>query len=160
METFLIRPNRAQWDRRSAFCLGTLLAIAIGLWVVYAWIGAWPILVFGALELVGITAVVLWVARHHHDYEQICIDTRMIVLTVSDGDVAWRREFPTYWTRIDYRSSGSWYPKRLRLRFRETQAEIATSMIEEDRDLFAAKLTHALIAARSPQLDRTDHCSE
>lgn len=156
METFLIRPNRAQWDHRGLTCIAGLLALAVALWSAYAWIGAWPILAFGAVELLGIGVLGVWVKRHLHDYERISIDPKRIVLTRATGRISSCHEFPTYWTRLEYRSYGGWYPRRLQLQFRDQAAEVGACMTEDKRDAFAASLGRALSAARSAPHLRPD----
>lgn len=151
METFLIRPNRARWDRRGVACVGTLLGLATAIWVAYAWMGAWPILVFGVIELVGMAVLGYGIKRHLRDYEHISIGPGVIVLTRATGEASSCHEFPTYWTRLDYRSAGGWYPKRLRLRFRDHETEVAASMTEANRDVFALTLARALANARSAE---------
>ncbi|MHB1950401.1 MAG: DUF2244 domain-containing protein [Acidiferrobacteraceae bacterium] len=149
MHVFNIRPNRASWRLPQVLGVVSLLGFALVLWVAAASLGAWPILAFGLIELCGVAVVVRWVIRHGSDYERLAIDERNIRLTKSDGRVVVERELPTYWARVDYYSSGSWYPKRLWIRFRSTRIEVGAGMLDEQREVLAAAVRTALQMERS-----------
>jgi uncharacterized membrane protein len=129
-----------------AFLLGlSLMALAVGsLW---AWKGAWPVLVFVLIEVGGILSAVLAWSRHAGDYERIVFDRDRLIVEVCERGRLDRHEFNRHWSRL-VTATGS--TLRLAVRCHNQEVEVGRHLDEARRHGLAAELGKSLLPQPAP----------
>ncbi|HET9700129.1 MAG TPA: DUF2244 domain-containing protein [Burkholderiales bacterium] len=129
-----------------AFLLGlSLLALAVG--TLWAWKGAWPVLVFVLIEVGGIVSAVLVWARHAGDYERIVFERDRLIVEVFERGHLDRHEFDRRWTRLVTDAGGS---LRLAVRCHNREVEVGRHLDEARRSGLAAELGKNLPPIQAP----------
>lgn len=118
------------------FILAVSLSITLALGLVF---GAWLILPFAGLEMLGLYLAFDYVERHAADYERVVIGGDKVDVEVLDGGLVSRVEFNRHWAQVLCPRDGS----RLALRSHGCEIDVGRHMNEEQR------------LAMGRQLDRT-----
>lgn len=138
---WVIRPNQSLSWRQALQVYTAIVAVVLGIGLVFAWHGYWPVLPFAGLEV-----VVLGVAFY------LCLSRSQVreVVTISRDTVAVERgrrqpeqrwECPRAWVRISMeRSPIAWYPSRLSVAFQGQQVEVGRFLNEMERQSLAVEL--------------------
>lgn len=81
------------------FIIAGSLSLVIAL--AFLWtLGAWPILPFAGLEVLGLLLALLWQARHAGDYESITIESSRVLIEVCEADHVVATQLPAMWVRV------------------------------------------------------------
>jgi uncharacterized membrane protein len=144
---FVIGPNASLSGAQAWAFLGIMTVVALGIAIVFAVQGFWPILPFAGLELAAL-GLALWVTQRRNRYrevisvtdEQICIDVGMI----GQGAQA-RVEMPRAWASVrigpgPHRHS----PTELTLEYCGQRVSIGRCLTDEERARLAARLRELL----------------
>ena len=133
-ETFEVRPN-GFWHRRVLLvCTGVLAAVTAGIGIMFAILGAWPILPFAGLEVVLLLGTVLWVRARSYDLERIVVSEHYIHLTRRRGKRISVNSYAKNWTRVELcKGAVSHEPNRLYLVMQGRGIEIGNHLIESSR---------------------------
>jgi uncharacterized membrane protein len=85
---------------------GALALVSLGLALVFALAGAWPVLPYAALE-VGVLAVAFaCVERHASDWERLTVVGDRVVVERAVAGRQERREFNRLWVRVEVSEQG------------------------------------------------------
>lgn len=101
-------------------------------------LGAWPVLPFAGLELVGLILAFLAQARHTLDSEHISMEGGRLVVEVRDAGRTSRHEFNPAWTQVKESGRGGSY--RLALSSPDAELEVGRHWDGERRKELAAML--------------------
>jgi uncharacterized membrane protein len=123
------------------FILAVSLGITLALGLVF---GAWLILPFAGLEMLGLYLAFHDVERHAADYERVAIDGDKLNVEVLDGGRVSRVEFNRHWAQVWCAGDGS----RLALRSHGRELDIGRHMNEEQRLAMGRELDRTLRNAR------------
>ena len=93
--------GRARWI---AFALVAFASVVVG--ASFAAAGAWPILPWTLVELVGLAAAFHLIGRRARDWERIVVRGDRVVVERSVGGRAERREFNRWWLKVDLEAPG------------------------------------------------------
>jgi uncharacterized membrane protein len=120
---------------------GFILAVSLGIASAFALVfGAWLILPFAGLEMLGLYLAFHYVERHAADYERVAIEGDKLNVEVLDGGRVSRVEFNRYWAQVLCAGDGS----RLVLRSHGRELDIGRHMNEEQRLAMGRELDRTL----------------
>ncbi len=105
--------------------------------------GAWPILPFGGLEIVGLFLAFRYIGLHAGDYERLAISGDRLLFEFVEVDHVRRIELDRYWARVVCAVDGS----RLALRSRGREVEFGRFLTAEERIDVASALRRELRGA-------------
>jgi uncharacterized membrane protein len=120
---------------------GFILAISLGITLALGLVfGAWLILPFAGLEMLGLYLAFHDVERHAADYERVAIDGDKLKVEALDGGRVSRVEFNRHWAQVLCAGDGS----RLALRSHGRELDIGRHMTEEQRLAMGRELDRTL----------------
>ncbi|MGV7120526.1 DUF2244 domain-containing protein [Sphingopyxis sp. 550A] len=138
---------------RSALPKGTnLVLIGFGLVMAamslrFVLIGAWPVLVFSALDLTLLVTALHAFRRTRPPEERLTlVDGKIVHLSIDDQGREQRLALPAYWTKLDLR--GSEVSPALALIFRNHRYPIGLCLAADERRAVAGIIANTLAAAR------------
>lgn len=131
--------SRGRWRIFAALCAGSL-----GLALVFAAVGAWPILPYSALEMAVLFAAFWCIGRHAGDWEQLRVDGDRVIVERECAGILTRHEFNRAWTRLESERSASGRALRLALRSAGKRVEIGGELTPPQRERLARDLRRAL----------------
>lgn len=105
--------------------------------------GAWPILPFGGLEIVGLFLAFRYIGLHAGDYERLAIAGNRLQFEFVEVDHVRRIELDRYWAQVVCAADGS----RLALRSRGREVEFGRFLTAEERIDVASALRRELRGA-------------
>ncbi|MDZ7842487.1 MAG: DUF2244 domain-containing protein [Gammaproteobacteria bacterium] len=140
-----IRPNRSMSARQLAvfvICFAVLsLAIALSLFS----IGLWLVLPFAGLEILAVGVAIGYSMRRSAGYEWIVVTDREVSVQKSEFGRSQSYNFQRYWTQVRLeRGPSRLRPGRLLIGSHGRFIEIGREFVDEDREIFAARLTGAI----------------
>lgn len=123
--------------------------------LLFAFMGAWPVVIFFALDVVLIYVAFKLNYRSGREYETVELDPLQLVLTrVDPAGVRQRFDFNTYWVRVNlFEERGGRTSMSLSSHGREIP--FGRFLTDDERRDFATALHNALLVARSvpPELN-------
>lgn len=133
----------SRFGRLLALCylVGVSVGIALALALV---LGAWPVLPFAGLEVLGLCLAFAYIGKHADDYERVAVLGDRVNVEIVDGRQVRRFELNRHWARV------VWDPGRARVALRShgRELEIGRHLRTEQRVLLARELKRELGAAR------------
>jgi uncharacterized membrane protein len=129
--------------------LAWLLGMAfLGTGLLFAWMGAWPVLIFaGAEALLVLVLMAAYRNRAAASSETITLTEEEITVRRRQGRHLTEARFQPFWARV------AWDGQRLHLTHRAQEVEIGLFLGPEEREALAEALTRALHAQRNPVFD-------
>src|SRR5258706_14481118 len=103
--TRTMRRNCSMSPRARLLFLGSLMFNVMLVATLAAWAGAWPVLPFAGLEIIGVAIAFRLVATHDGDFERLSIDGERIVLVVCKRGAVSQTEFNRAWATLVCRTS-------------------------------------------------------
>lgn len=79
-----------------------LAAVSLGIAAMFAWSGAWWVLVFACIEVCALAAAFVVYARHAGDYERVVVTPDALIIELNSGNRISRRQVHPAWTRVEY----------------------------------------------------------
>ena len=99
---WLLRRNCALAPRQLGWWFGSLGAVSMAIAVLFAFLGAWPVLPFACVEVGALGLAFLVYARCASDYERIVVTGgKLVVERVTGGRLA-RIECEPDWIRVEF----------------------------------------------------------
>lgn len=116
------RPNCSLSPSSTLRAFLIIVLISLSFSFVFAFMGAWPVLLFAAAELLVLGYCFYHVLQHAGDFEQLTIDDDKLIVDVHELGHDSHVELSGYWTRLvlDYMPDGDC----LWLKFRSSGREI------------------------------------
>ena len=87
--------------------LGSLAVVSLVVASVFAWSGAWWILLFAVVEVAALAVTFVAYARHAGDYERIVVGPDALVIELNDGSRLLRRQTHPALAQVRYPASGA-----------------------------------------------------
>lgn len=85
-----------------ASVLGSLAVVSIGVASIFAYSGAWWILVFAFVEVAALMAAFVVYARHAGDYERIVVSPDALIIEFNSGNHVLRRQAHPAVARVEF----------------------------------------------------------
>ncbi len=138
---FTLKPNCSlswPWVKRLVLGLACCMIAVAGYWVS---LGAWLVLPFTGLELLVLGAGFYLCSVAGHRREVIEIDGEHLWVLSGGARLTEVARLPRYWTRATLvRDPRGWYPSRLLLRGHGRRIEVASRLVEAEREDLAVAL--------------------
>jgi uncharacterized membrane protein len=132
-----------------AFFIG-ISVVAVSVAVRFLLLGAWVVLPFAMVELIGLGIAFFLMSRRSRYSETIDVaeDALFVIRRDWRSQHEWR--FQPYWVQVILRlDANNWYPSRLFLRSHGQSIEIGSCLTDEERAELSAGLRHRLEQNRS-----------
>lgn len=139
-----IRPNRSLNRRIAARLVVGLGAGAVAISLGALHLGAWPVLPFVAVELLGAGCIAHWLRLHRRDYERVHIRNDVVDVARRDGRSRSCARFPRYWARVRVERHHDLHPPRVLITSHGRSVEVGSALPDEARQALAEDLTRAL----------------
>lgn len=138
---FVLAPNIApNWPQTVRIFIG-LSAVCLGIGVVCAAYGLWPILTFAGLEVLALGAALYVSARRSLDREVINVTDNNIRIEKGRGRVEQAYEMERAWTQVELRRlSRRWDETQLVLRSRDREVTLGSFLDPDERLSLAREL--------------------
>jgi len=88
--------------RQFATLLASLACVSIGIASVFAYSGAWWVLVFAGVEMTALVAAFFVYAMHAGDYERILVTADSLVIEFNSGTRVVRQQSHPAFARVEY----------------------------------------------------------
>jgi uncharacterized membrane protein len=134
------RANDSLGRRQRWQVFGALAAVSLGLALVFAAVGAWPVLPYSLLEIGVLGCAFAWCERHANDWERLVVAGDRVVVEQAAGRTRERREFNRYWLRVDVEDGGFGRPPRVVLRGGGAAREFGNALPAAERLAVAREL--------------------
>lgn len=145
--TLVIRPNRSL---SVLGIVGLFLALsvpAIVIGVSLARAGAWLILPFSGIEIVGVGVLCGWLYRHYNDCELVVVGAQCVRVVQRTGTKERYQDFSRHWLRVELDRRDVRRPSQLHIGSHGNYIEIAKAVTDSDRVWLARELRNALRSA-------------
>jgi uncharacterized membrane protein len=100
------RRNDSLGTRRRWLVFGALALVSLGLALIFALAGAWPVVPYAALEVSVLAVAFAYVERHARDWERLTVVGDRVVVERAIGGRQERREFNRLWVRVEVNEGG------------------------------------------------------
>ncbi|MCU7958567.1 MAG: DUF2244 domain-containing protein [gamma proteobacterium symbiont of Bathyaustriella thionipta] len=138
---YIVQPNRSLTPAGMLLFFLLVALAAISLAIRFVLLGAWMVLPFALLEVLGLGAAFLVYERSSRYREIIDFGKDHLRVERSKRARVEKWEFQPYWVRlVEWKDAASWYPGRLFLRSHGRELEIGACLTEEERRELAAGL--------------------
>ena len=135
--------------RTQTVIVGLFAAPALGMSLLLALKGMWPVAPFLGLDVMGLAAAFWIVRRRSRAFEDVMVGAQAILIRRSDGRRRVTEEtLPTTWTQLERDEDDDFGCQALRLRRRRRSVVVAALLSPEERTSFAELLSEALSRAR------------
>ena len=95
------RRNNSLTSSGRLLVFGFIFALPVGIALGFALLhGAWPLLPFAGVEVLGVYLAFRYMERHAGDYERVTVGQERLIVEVCDGARSARHEFSRYWARL------------------------------------------------------------
>jgi uncharacterized membrane protein len=131
---FVLAPNIAPDWRQTMLIFAGISTVCLGIGVVCAWFGLWPILPFAGIEVTALGWALYKSARRSLDREVIHVVDNAVVVEKGCGRVEERFEMDRTWTDVQLRRrSRRWDETQLLLRSRDRSLVIGAFLDADER---------------------------
>lgn len=138
---FTARRNNSLSSSGRLLVFGFIFFVSVGIGMAFTLVfGAWLILSFAGLEMLGLYLAFRHVDRHAADYERIAIAGDRLQVEMLDGGCARRFDLNRCWAQVVCTGDGS----RLALRSHGRELEIGRHLNEQQRLAVARELRREL----------------
>jgi uncharacterized membrane protein len=107
----VVSGNRQEWlskrncslaPRQLALIFACLATASMGIAVMFAALGAWMVLPFAGIEVLGLGTAFLVYARHAADYERIVLSRDCLLVETSRAERLSQEKCAPAWIRVEY----------------------------------------------------------
>ena len=103
---WMLKRNCSLSPRQFASLLASLAVVSIGLASIFAYSGAWWILVFAFVEVAALIAAFVVYARHAGDYERIVVTPDALIIEFNSANQVLRQEAHPAFAHVEYPCPG------------------------------------------------------
>jgi uncharacterized membrane protein len=146
----LLRPHRSLGKRGFAVLMGVLIAIWIGVGIVFLQLGAWPVIGFFGLDVAAIYFAFRWNYRAARAREEVTVSrTRLDIRKVAPSGRDERHSFNPFWTRFAVDRHDEIGITRMAVEGEGRNVSIGGFLNPDDRESFATAFGRALATAKA-----------
>ena len=146
-----LKRNCSMSPRQFASLITLLAIVSVGFASIFAYSGAWWILVFALVEMAALLAAFVVYARHAGDYERIVVTPDAVIIEFNSGTEVVRQQAHPALARVEYP-----YPAEapggdslIRLALGGKAVEVGRFVPQLQREALAQEIRAQLLAARS-----------
>jgi uncharacterized membrane protein len=137
------RRNNSLSSTGRLLVFGFLFIVSVGIACAFAALGAWLVLPFAGIEMLGLYCAFRYIDRHAADYERIAIAGDRVKVELFEAGRAQSHEFNRCWARVAAAPGGG----RVALRSHGREVEIGRHRNNDERLELARELGYQLRAA-------------
>ena len=108
-----LKRNCSMSPRQFASLIASLAIVSVGVASIFAYSGAWWILVFAFVEMAALVAAFVVYARHAGDYERIVVTPDAVIIEFNSGTEVVRQQAHPAFARVEYPCPGAGGRRRL-----------------------------------------------
>jgi len=139
--SFTVRPNCSLGWKKLRYLFAFFLLCSLIIATYFALLGAWMVLPFAGIEMLVLAGGIYSHARWSATHEVLYLNGNELILLRGCGRLHEVERMPRYWTRVILSSSKqSWHPCRLFLACHGRRVEIASCLVEQEREKLAGDL--------------------
>jgi uncharacterized membrane protein len=97
-----LKRNCSMSPRQFASLIASLAIVSVGVASIFAYLGAWWILVFAFIEMAALLAAFVVYARHAGDYERIVVTPDAVIIEFNSGTEVVRQQAHPAFARVEY----------------------------------------------------------
>ena len=97
-----LKRNCSMSPRQLASLIASLAIVSVGVASIFAYSGAWWILVFSFIEMAALFAAFVVYARHAGDYERIVVTPDAVIIEFNSGSEVVRQQAHPALARVEY----------------------------------------------------------
>jgi uncharacterized membrane protein len=97
-----LKRNCSMSPRQFASLFGSLAIVCVGVASIFAYSGAWWILVFAFIQIAALAAAFVVYARHAGDYERIVVTPEAVIIEFNSGTELVRQQAHPALARVEY----------------------------------------------------------
>lgn len=142
------RPNSSLTAEGRVFAVMVIAVISLAVAIGFSLIGAWFVLPFAGLELVGIGYAFYYIHCHSQDYESIVIVGDQISIEKKSDKAVSKMVFNRYWAKVLLRNAPSG-DQMLSLRSHGKEVDFGRCYMTNDQRLALAKQLKELVGVVS-----------
>jgi uncharacterized membrane protein len=142
--TLVARRNNSLTASGRFLVVGSLVAVSLTISLGFVAFGAWPVLPFWGLEMLGLCVAFHIVGRHADDYERISIWGDRVLIESSEARRRTRHEFNRHWARLVVQPAAAGRHARVALRSHGREVEFGRHLTDDQRLEVARALRHEL----------------
>ncbi len=102
-----MKRNCSMSPRQFAVLFGSLACVSIGFASIFAYSGAWLILMFAVVEVTALAVAFVVYARHAGDYERIIVSPEALIIEFNSGSQVVRQQAHPAFARVEYPFPGT-----------------------------------------------------
>ncbi|MEZ5542258.1 MAG: DUF2244 domain-containing protein [Pseudomonadota bacterium] len=142
---WVIRPNQSLSWHGALWIYAVITTCLLGIGIVFAIHGYWPVLPFAGLEVLVLGAA-FWLCHARSQIrEVVTLSDERLMVEKGRTKPEQRWECPRAWARVIMeRAPHAWYPSRLSVAFQGRRVEIGRFLNEMDRQSLALELQGAI----------------
>ena len=111
------RRNDSLERQRRWIAFGSLAFASLAVAGSFAWVGAWPVLAYSALELAALGGAFAIIERRAREWERLTVAGDRVIVERGVGAQRRTREFNRRWLQVEVRARSARDEPRLTLRF-------------------------------------------
>ena len=137
----MIRPNQSLSWRGAVRIYAAIATCCLGIGVLFAFYGYWPVLPFAGLEVLLLGIAFYRCLLRSQLREVITVSAEVVSVEKGRHQPQEHWECPRVWARVALQQAPiAWYPRRLTVAFQGRQVEIGQFLNEEERGVLAEEL--------------------
>lgn len=131
--TLVARRNNSLSAYGRRVVIGSLVAVSLTISLGFVALGAWPVLPFWGLEMLGLYVAFHIVGRHADDFERISIRGDRVLIEKSEARRRTAYEFNRHWARLIVQPAGGGRHARVTLRSHGEEVEFGCHLTDDQR---------------------------
>ena len=149
---WVIRPNQSLSWRGAVRVYATISVCCLGIGVLFALYGYWPVLPFAGLEVIVLGIAFYRCLLRSQLREVVTVSAEVISVEKGRHQPQQRWECPRAWARVVLEQAPiAWYPRRLTVAFQGRRVEIGQFLNEEERGVLADELQQMIHSSHRHQ---------
>lgn len=148
----VLQPNNSMSWQATQYFLLTLIAISLTMASAFMFRGYWMILPFSVLEMSILCGCFYYIVRRNQTLEVVRFSAEEVVIEVGRKGPETRHVWQRFFTKVMvHPPKHPWYPKRIALRYRDTEREIGKYLTAEDKQTLISEIRRMIAAADRSQ---------
>jgi uncharacterized membrane protein len=142
---FELHPHRTLTEHGARMFLGSVFAVSFTGAGLAAAQGAWPALVFAALQFVAVRAALRYNMRDREDVHLIIVADDTVTVQITERGRTTHAQLARHWTRVRLRPAQyAFHPARLMVESQGRAYEVGSFLTEEARRALGRELARAI----------------
>ncbi len=98
--TLVSKPNNSLSTTGRVLVFSFIALVSLGIALAFLWMGAWPVVPFAGLELIGLAWAFCRINAQVNDYERLTVNEKALTLEICSNHHCHVYEFNRYWAQV------------------------------------------------------------